>query len=291
MKLAGRQSTLLFLLVIALIFMAYIIFIQTPESERIKEKNLELSNVEATKKQIDATILAGEGLNAEIEAYKVQITDIEQRLLPVIESQVISQKIQDKFVQHGIPFITLISTEMPMEDRVLEPDETTISPNLLRSVRFNFQVSGTDGRNMSILDAGMIPPENIPATEVETENPEDAIIYKVVGYEEFMKAVKDIEDDLPESIKIKSISLEDSGQGFMLYNVSVVVYSYDLPDRISEPVMEGDYITWTGAPVNNIAKDGLIGIPYASIPTVMREEMFDRPFALFPVAPEETTAE
>jgi hypothetical protein len=106
-----------------------------------------------------------------------------------------------------------------------------------------------------------------------------------------MKAVKDIEDDLPESIKIKSISLEDSGQGFMYYNVSVVVYSYDLPDRISEPVMEGDYITWTGAPVSSIPKDGLIGIPYASIPTAMREELFFRPFALFPVAPEETTVE
>ncbi len=289
MKLAGKQSTLLFLLIIALILMAYVIFIQNPETKRLEDMNYELTLIEARKREIDQTILAGQGLNTEIEAYKAQITEVEQRLLPVIETHVISQKIQEKFVQHGIPFITLVNSESPVEDRVLEPDETTTSPNLIRSVRFNFQVCGTDGRTMSILDIGDMPLEEIPAPpEGTAENPEDAIIYKVVGYDEFMSAVKDVEDDLPESIKIKSISMEDSGQGFMYYNLSVVVYSHDLPERISEPVMDGDYITWTGVPVSSIPRDGLIGIPYGSIPVSMQSESFFRPFALFPAAIEET---
>ncbi len=294
MKLAGKQSTLLFLLIIALILMAYILFIQNPESKKIDAKKYELTQIEARKKEIDQTILAGQGLNTEIESYKTQITEIEQKLLPVIETQVIAQKIQDAFIKHGIPFITLIQTEAPTEDRVLESDETTISLNLMRSVLFKFQVSGTDGRTMSILDIGDTPIEEIeiPApTEGTAEDLENPIIYKLVGYNEFIAAVKDIEDDLPETVKIKSISMTDSGQGFMLYDLSVVVYSYDLPDRVSEPVMDGDYITWTGVPVSSIPKDGLIGIPYEAIPLSMRQDAFFRPFALFPVAPVETETE
>ena len=286
MKIASRQSTLLIIVILVLVLLAYVVFIQNPTTELLKNQNIELSRVEAEKKQIDQTILAGQGLNAEIEAYKLQISGIEQRLLPVIETQVIAQKIQDKFIQHGIPFITLISTETPVEDRVLEPDGVTVSDNLLRSVRFNFQVCGTDGRNMSILDIGTEP--TVIAADPAVEGSEEVIAYKIVGYDEFMNAVKDVEDDLPDSVKLKVISLEDTGEGFMYYNLTVVVYAYDLPDRISEPVMEGDYITWTGAPVNNIVKEGLVGIPYDMVPESTRDDNLYRPFAIVPVEPETT---
>ncbi len=258
---------MLFIVIILLIFLAYIVFIQNPESKRLNDKQAELTKVELQKKQIDQTIYAGEGLNTEIEAYKTQISEIEQRLLPEINTQIVAQKIQDKFIAHGIPFITLTNSEPVVEDRVLMPDGINPSPNFMKSVRINVQVCGTDGENKSILDA-------------EDERPEEG--YKVVGYDEFMKAVKDIEDDLPESVKIKSIVLKDSMQGFMYYTISVVVYAYDLPDRISEPNMDSDYLTWDGVPIKDIPTDGTIGVPYDLIPEPNRDEFVFRPFAEAP---------
>jgi len=147
------------------------------------------------------------------------------------------------------------------------PDGVNASPNYMKSVRFNVQVCGTDGVTKSILDTAEEPPEEG---------------YKVVGYDEFIKAVKDIEDDLPESVKIKGIKLEDSGQGFMFYTVSVVVYSFELPGRVSTPNMDTDYLTWDGVPIKDITKDGSIGIPYELIPESSRDEFVYRPFAEAP---------
>lgn len=270
MRTSGKHSTLLFIVLIALVLLGYIVLVQNPESKKLKTKNQELATLQTKKQEIDQTILAGQGLNTEIEAYKEQITEIEQKLLPKIETQIIAQKLQDKFVQHNIPFITETNTEPLVEYRVLMPDGTKTSPNLLQSVLFYVKVCGTDGVTRSILDEGTAVPES-----------EDGeAVYKVVGYEEFIKAVKDIEDDYPDSVKIKSIGLEDSGQGFMYYNVAVVVYSYNLPDRITEPDMDQDYLTWTGRHTNSIEKDGFIGIPYDMIPESNRQDDTFRPFAL-----------
>ncbi|MBN1892367.1 MAG: hypothetical protein JW780_06250 [Clostridiales bacterium] len=268
MKTSGKHSTLLFIVLIALVLLGYIVLVQNPESKRLKTKNDELATLQIKKQEIDQTIMAGQGLSAEIEAYKEQIAEIEQKLLPSIETQIIAQKLQDKFVQHNIPFITKTNTEPMVEYRVLMPDGTKTSPNLLQSVLFYVQVCGTDGVNRSILDEGAALPEDEEAG------------YKVVGYEEFIDAVKDIEDDYPDSVKIKTIGLEDSGQGFMYYNLAVVVYSYYLPDRITEPDMSHDYLTWSGTPTNDIEKNGLIGIPYNMIPEARRDENTFRPFAL-----------
>jgi|GEM_PF-6630432 len=52
MKMAGRQSTLLFIVIILLIFLAYVVFIQNPESKRLKETQTKLAAVELKMTQI-----------------------------------------------------------------------------------------------------------------------------------------------------------------------------------------------------------------------------------------------
>jgi hypothetical protein len=287
MKMAGKQSTLLFIVIIALILLAYIVFIQNPESATLIKKQQEYKTVQAKRNQIAEALLAGDSLNAELDAYGKQIQELEQKLIPEIQTQVIAQKLQSKFIEHGIPFITITNTDPAVEDHVLQPDGVTESPNYLKSVRFNIQVCGTDGVNRSILDEGTTPPVTTnPATPNAVVKP-----YKIVGYDEFIKAVKDIEDDLPASIKIKSIKLEDSGQGFMFYNVSVVVYSFVLPSYEGNTYKDNEYMNWNGTPIDEITKDGLIGIPFELIPESLIEEKTYRPFALEQVIEETPTPE
>jgi len=282
MKMAGKQTTLLFIALIALILLCYFVFIHGPESDKLVVKNTELQTVQAEKKRINDRIAAGEGLNAEIESYKKLITDIEKSLLPDIETQVIAQILQDKFVDHGIPFITKTNTSIPTEERVLLPDGTQMSDEALISVIFNLQVCGTDGFHQSVLD-------DVEATEPSQEQEDEQLNYILIGYDEFISALKDIEDDLPDSVKIRSITLEDSGQGFMYYSVSVVAYTMYLPNRISEPSTSGAYITWNGIPVNQIPREGLIGIPYDRVPETLRDDKIYLPFAFYPTpAPVDT---
>lgn len=281
MKLAGRQTTMLFIALIALMLLCYFVFIHGPESDKLVAKQTELNTVTQEKKRINDRIAAGEGLNAEIENYKKLIIEFEEKLLPSVETQVIAQIIQDKFEEHGIPFITKTNTEAPSENHVLLPDGTAVSDAFLMSVIFNIEVCGTDGIHRSILDGEEVPDAAVP----EGENPG----YLLVGYDEFISALKDIEDDLPDSVRLNSITLEDSGQGFMYYSVSVITYSMYLPDRLSEPATSGSYITWNGIPANQIPREGLIGIPFELVPPTQLDEKIFLPFALYPTpAPADT---
>jgi hypothetical protein len=133
-------------------------------------------------------------------------------------------------------------------------------------VIFSITASGSDGVAPTILD------ESTGGTPA------------LVGYKEFIKAVKDIEDDNPESVRIHSISFEDSGQGFMSFTASIEVLAFILPDRISTADMQQDYIVWGGTDVDAITSDGLVGIPFDNIPASQFELDTYRPFSL--IAPE-----
>lgn len=265
MKLSGRETTLILVMLVVLMLLGYYLFLLSPAQAKLATLEDELATVKNTKIQNDAIIVKQKDLEKEIADAKQQASDIELSLLPALRSEAITQKIQAAFVNSGIPFITECTSEAVVEDQVLLSDGT-FSDNQLVSVIFNITASGSDGVAPTILDAYT---GGTPA---------------LVGYKEFIKAVKDIEDDNPESVRIHSISFEDSGQGFMFFTASVEVLAFSLPDRISTADMEQEYIVWGGTDIDDITNDGLVGIPFANIPVSQFEIDTFRPFST--IAPE-----
>lgn len=265
MKLSGRETTLILVMLVVLMLLGYYLFLLSPAQNKLATLENELATVKNTKISNDSIIVKQKDLEKQIIEAKDQATKIEKSLLPIIRSEAITQKIQSAFINSGIPFITECTSEPVVQDQVMLPDGS-FSDNQLVSVIYNITASGTDGVAPTVLDAytGGAP--------------------TLVGYNEFIKAVKDIEDDNPESVRIKSISFEDSGQGFMFYSASIEVLTYSLPDRISPANMDQDYIVWSGTDIKDITSNGMIGIPFASIPASQFDIDAYRPFSI--MAPE-----
>lgn len=260
MKLSGRETTLILVMLVVLMLLGYFLFLLSPAQDKLAVFEKELTTVKNTKIQSDAIIVKQKDLEKEITDSKKQASEIEMSLLPALRSEVITQKIQTAFINSGIPFITECTSEPVVQDQILLSDGS-FSDNQLVSVIFNITASGSDGIAPTILDqfTGGTP--------------------ALVGYNEFIKAVKDIEDDNPESVRIHSISFEDSGQGFMFFTASIEVLSFILPDRISTADMNQDYIVWGGTDINDITNSGLVGIPFANIPPSQFEIDAYRPFS------------
>jgi hypothetical protein len=265
MKLSGRETTLILVMLVVLMLLGYYLFLLSPAQKKLAVLEDELTTVENTKIQNDAIIVKQKDLEKQISESKDQASKIETTLLPAIRSEAITQKLQAAFVGGGIPFITECSSEPVVQDQILMPDGT-FSDNQLVSVLFKIKASGSDGVAPTILD------QSVGGTPA------------LVGYNQFIKAVKDIEDDNPESVRINSISFEDSGQGFMFYTATIEVLAFSLPDRISAANMEQEYIVWGGTKISSITNDGTVGIPFSNVPVSQFDIDAFRPFSI--IAPE-----
>lgn len=264
MKLSGRETTLILVMLVVLLLLGYYLFLLAPAQDKLSVLENELVAVKSTKVANDAIIVKQLDLETQITESKEQASAIEKLLLPELRAEAITERLQAAFISAGIPFITECTGEPVVNNQILLPDGT-FSDNQLVSVIFNITASGSDGIAPTILDEFTATPA-------------------LVGYEEFIQAVKDIEDDNTESVRIKSISFEDSGQGFMFYTASIEVFAFYLPDRISTADLEQDYITWGGTDVNDITSDGLVGVPFSSIPASQFSIDAYRPFSV--LAPE-----
>ena len=249
MKLSKRET----LMVLGLVFVVFIagfwFLLLSPARANLAAAQLQYSSI---KKQDDANQIIIDSvttLKSTRDALKVNVSDIEKKLLPELKNEVITQNLASIFEANGLPFITLISCDPIVTERLLLADGN-YSENSVQWVRVNMKVSGTDG----VTEGG------IPA----------------VGYNEFVAAVKQIEAANPDSIHVSSISMEDTKQGFQYFMISVDVYAFSLPTRISAIDPSEPYISWNRDPV---VSGGLFGIPAAGIAPSQFSALFYRPFA------------
>lgn len=268
MKLSGRETTLILAMLIVLLLLGYYLFLLKPAQNKLAERDAELYSIKQDRSQKDKVIEDEKLLADEIVTIETDIIEIESSLLPSIVPEVVTQKLQAAFEDNGIPFIIECSAEPIVTDQILLSDGN-YSYNTLSSVIFTISASGSDGIAPTILD-------------VDADGNWSRAT--LVGYDEFILAVKDIEDDNPGSVKIRSISLEDSGQGFSTYTATIEVFAFSLPDRISTADMSQEYMIWEGTDLDNLRTDGEIGIAIEDIPLSLFDIDFYRPFSVYPTA-------
>ena len=258
-KISTRETVLLILLIGAVLFLLFFFIIIGPAQDNYSNKKLQLATLQSQKAAMVNTIAAGKSLASLKLEYEEQAIEFENTFLPTIKSEVIAQILQQKFVDAGIPFFVTTESEAPQYYQTILPDGS-YSQNQVLSVRYKLRVSGSDGVFPTLLDP------------IDTAEP------SLIGFEEFKTALKDIEDDLPSSIKIHSITLEDSLAGFMYYEVEVDAFAYSLPDRISAPKMDQTYVNWQGKDLTTLDISGAVGIPFMLLPPSSIPDQVDRPY-------------
>lgn len=263
MKLSKRETFMVFGLVFVVFIAAFWFLLLSPARASLAAAQLEYKDLkiqdDANQKIIDSVTT----LKDTRDALKVNVSDIEKHLLPELKNEVITQNLASIFEANGLHFITLISCDAIATEQLLLADGT-YSSNSVQWVRVNMKVSGTDG----ITEGG------IPA----------------VGYNEFIAAVKQIETANPDAIHVSSIAMEETKQGFQYFMISVDVYAFNLPTRISAIDPSEPYIIWNRDPV---VTGGEFGVSPSAIAPSLLNPLFYRPFATVQAtnAPETTNTD
>ena len=272
----GKDTFLLFVvLLLALGAVCYLCIIKK-NLDKLNTVKEELSQVEQEKAMNDAIIQQAEQLDAQREELKNQLQTLENKLLPELYTSAIQRKLFKHFEDAGIPYIVEVSNT-PLEYELVNMTDGKVSPNRVVSSRYKIKVSGTDGwliTHDEEIERGIdyrvfYTQRAIPIDDKNTVNPEAQALgltsaneiktNTYVGYDEFVAAIKAIQADAPDYVKIASIEIEDIAQGFCEYTAEVDVFAYDLIDRISAAPTNMNYMNWVGA--ENIAKGGIVGLP------------------------------
>lgn len=272
----GKDTFLLFVvLLLALGAVCYLCIIKK-NLDKLNTVKEELSQVEQEKAMNDAIIQQAEQLDAQREELKNQLQTLENKLLPELYTSAIQRKLFKHFEDAGIPFIVEVSNT-PLEYELVNMTDGKVSPNRVVSSRYKIKVSGTDGwliTHDEEIERGIdyrvfYSQRAIPVDDKNTVNPDAQALgltsaneiktNTYVGYDEFVAAIKAIQADAPDYVKIASIEIEDIAQGFCEYTAEVDVFAYDLIDRISAAPTNMNYMNWVGA--ENIAKGGIVGLP------------------------------
>ena len=254
MKLSKRETIMIMALIFVVLVAGFWFLLLSPARDALTASQNEYSTLKSADDASQKIIDSVTNLSGTRDTLKNNVAKIESSLLPELDTEVLSEHFAAIVEKNGLHFIMDISCD-PVVTEQLQLADGTSSSDTVQWVRINMQISGTDG----ITEGG------IPA----------------VGYDNFMAAVKEIEAVKPDSIHVSKISMEDTGQGFQTFKVSVDVYAFKLHDRVSAIDPNELYISWNREPV---ATGGIFGVPYANIPKSEITLNFFRPFATVQVA-------
>ena len=249
MKLSKRETYMITALLFVVLIAGFWFIILAPARDLLASAQSEYDTLKAADDVNQTIIDSVPAIRDNRDALKANVAAIENSLLPELDNEVIVEHLANIFEDNGLKFITEITCDEPASEQLTLSDGS-YSNSTVQWVRVNMKIAGTDG----VTEGG------IPA----------------VGYNEFIKAIKVIEDENPNFMHVSSISMEDTQQGFQYFNVSVDVFAFNLPSRVEAYDPTEPYITWDR---DQVATGGTFGIPYFSIPPSKLTEGFLKPFA------------
>ncbi|MBO4637774.1 MAG: hypothetical protein J5685_11580 [Clostridiales bacterium] len=254
------------LVVVIILFFIYLLGIRTLNNDYQNQIN-QLNELQARVDYLDALKENNDAARVEIAQVRSNIISEEDRFIPQIHTEVLEQYVTKKFEDNGCPYLVSLNSADISFPVVVLPDGSTSEDSLVCK-RISVTYSTTDGFNIpqynrtnSIIEDGIPNYETLETliemmeTRTGPWNEEGAI-----GYDEFINALKDIESEDPDAIKLYSISAVDSG-GHMLLTAEIDFYSVTFLNRISTNSSNAPYAAWAGD--TNISTDaGFIGMPY-----------------------------
>jgi hypothetical protein len=200
---------------------------------------------------------------AQIDEIKANIAEVEGTFLPSICAESIEQYVLKTFEDAGCPYLVSVEAQDVSADAVTLPNGNVASDSLLQK-RIVVRYSTTDGFNVANYNRTPTVITNGVADEALWNELIDTMGWQgtagIVGYNEFVNALKTIEAVNPDCIKINSISIE-SEAGYILMTAEIDFFSATFNNRVSEPDMSAPYVTWAGETNINTA-GGFIGYPF-----------------------------
>ena len=140
----GRDTFLLFIVLLLALGAVCYLFVIKKNIDKLADVKEELRTVEAEKAQKDAIIEQAKALDAQSAELKKQIEELENKILPDLDTSAIQRKLYKHFEDAGIPFyVEVTNTPLAYDTVTLANGQT--SQNRTKDSSYTVKVSGTDG--------------------------------------------------------------------------------------------------------------------------------------------------
>ena len=263
-NLTAREKGFLYVVTLLIIVvLAYFFGIRTLNN-KYEEYKVQLQTLQERKAYLDQLRENNASMANEIEMLKTSCSEIELSFIDNLETECLQQYVLKTFEDAGCPFLmTVSSTDVGMTS-VTYPDGTS-SPDSIVCMRINVTYSSTDGYTVTQYNRtpDFTPGSKTPVGETIanlSEQMGQGEYAKRKGYDEFLTALKKINAENTDCIKVSSLSVSETN-GIMTLNATIDFYGASLRNRISVDESRKPYTYWNGD-TNVDTKGGFIGFPY-----------------------------
>ena len=265
----GQREKYGVIAVIILIVMFGIYFFGIRKNQQdAEELSAKATDLQAQIDYYDSLKAENEQTQAEIHQIESTISDLESQFIPVIQTENLERYVINKFKSKNCMYLNTITSENAVPDRVVLPSGD-LSNDALLITSISVEYSTTDGLlpgayNMTgeahidrtanaapvedqLADIQMLPFER----EYDWRGLEEQ-------YNAFIEALKEIEVENTDCVKISSISIEGES-GYLLLGATINFYSANFTNRVSEPVFNDPFEVWSGDALTSFGHDGFFG--------------------------------
>ncbi|MCQ2467452.1 MAG: hypothetical protein MJ166_08050 [Clostridia bacterium] len=266
-NLSLKERVLLIGVGLALFVAIAYIFIIMPMDKKIDQRRYDLADRERQDAEYEAIKTQNSAMKASIQATEKAIQDIELNLFADTDIEVVENFVMSVFESTGSKYLSKIeSTDVPTDDIYL-PNGTIANEKLLIK-RITVEYATTDGFTIPEYNK---QPSWITTDGIDLPLISDAIAhmgdyedsrYDVVGYNEFVKALKLISEEKPSCMKIHRVYIEDSTYGFVYLRAEIDLYATQLGERRVSQTSSPEQVKleWAGRTKVDCS-GGMIGMP------------------------------
>lgn len=263
-NLSAREKGFMYVITLLIIVVLGYFFGIRTLNKKYAEYQTELQTLQERKAYLDQLRENNASMATEIEILKASCSEIELSFIDKLETECIEQYVLKTFEDAKCPFLINVTTGDVGMASVSYPDGT-VSQDSVVCLQVIVSYSSTDG--YTVTQYNRDPDFTIAAPTPAGQTIEDLAgqmgqgdYAKRRGYDEFITALKKINAENPDCIKVDSLVITENG-GALTMTASINFYGTSLRNRISVDDSHAPYTYWNGH-TNVDTKGGFIGFPY-----------------------------
>ena len=262
-NLTAREKAFMYAVTLLIIIVLGYFFGIRTLNDKYDQYKAELQELKERQAYLDMLRTNNENMRSEIDTLNESCSELEMSFIDKLESEVIQQYVLSTFEKAGCPYLVSITSADVGMASVSYPDGTA-SPDSLVCMQVLVVYSSTDG--YTVTQYNRTP--DFTASDEEVEKTLDELMDKFGkdeyaerrGYYEFLDALKKINSDNKQCIKVDTIKVEEAN-GAMTLTAAINFYGVNLTNRISVDNRTDPYTSWSGHK-NVDTSGGFIGYPY-----------------------------
>ena len=265
-NLTAREKGFMYVITLLIIVVLGYFFGIRTLNNKYEEYKVELQTLQERKAYLDQLRENNASMATEIEILKASCAELELSFIDKLETECIEQYVLKTFEDAGCPFLISIASSDVGMSGVSYPDGSPANESL-SCLQIRVSYSSTDGYTVTQYNRtpDLTRGAKIPAAETIADLSEkmgQGEYAKRRGYDEFIKALKKINAENPDCIKVSSLYAEEnSANGCMTLTATIDFYGANISNRLSVDENKQAYTYWTGH-TNVDTKGGFIGFPY-----------------------------